>query len=644
MTTRGTIAVLPAIAMLAFAAIEAQTQPAIKKTAAATHSNAKTSLKQPAKAPAKSVPAPKPAAPAPVVKPEKPPVPEADVLIVALGSLEGSTQKAIEHTARKLVGGATSSPSLRDIQMTIVRKSAPFGPVILLVPTEAAKGKIADECAAYELCEWIDSGTVQVRVANHEGPWIRDFGPQVEAGKSGTRVVHWKYYDVRQDDHAAEMRSRINEARLALIEHAFRKLKGDDDPLDVLRGDDESSSAKVDRQLNLLSQMDAILANASVLQRNTDDRSAFDIAQAVLANPRFEYVPGESYVDGGNLLRMADGRCLTTRTLLSRNKDLKVSVDQDLVARGSCSQVTFLEPLPGPVIEHVDMFALPAGPKKILLASFDLRQPYIGRYWEDLSSEEKALTHDAAIAMQVNARRLRESGYEVVEVPMPLPRTDEETGVYYPTVLNALVRFNGRGSTQVLLPVYDRYEDDVQAAAIERIRSTFPAGTDIVPIDSTEAAKLQGAVHCLTLTLPRSISIFGDVRLESDRRSQTEVQTALEKDLKKREPARDLNGTWIVVEEHAASSHGASASAPSFEFDGKSVSLDMHDGDDALEGTFKVTKRQDANWAVTMKFDENEMEFQLRWLDSSRIRLLPDGEDEAMILVRRKRTSARSRE
>jgi agmatine/peptidylarginine deiminase len=643
MRTRDRSKLLLAIAILATASTLAQ-EPTSAKHEAKKRPLAKTSVVA-AMVPAKAVPARRPESPTRTLpkRVEKLPEPEADVMIVALGSLSGTTRTEIEHTARRLVGGATSSANLRDVQMTIVRKTAPFGPVIVLTADETTKARVLEDCANWKLCDLITSGSVQLRVVNHESPWIRDYGPQIEIGKSGPRVVHWRYYDTRQDDSAMEMRSRVNEERLHLIEHAFKNTSGKEASIgDLLESEEQAAAeqAKEDRALNLLAQMDSVLANSSVLQRNTDDRSAFDIAEAVLSSPRFEYVAPDSFVDGGNLIHMGDGRCLTTRTLLSRNKDVKVALDQELIAKGSCSQVIYLDPLPGPVIEHIDMFALPAGPKKVLLASFDLHQNYTERYWGELTPEQKTLTFDAAVAMKGNARRLRDLGYEVIEVPSPLPRDDDD-GVYYPTVLNALVRFNGRGGTQILVPVYEDYEDDVQAAAMETIKNAFGPNAQVVPIDATEAAKLQGAVHCLTLTLPMSVSVFADTQLDNERHLQVARREELEQELGNREIPNDLSGTWFYVEEHDAYKRSA-ASAETFEFSGNSVIVDSNDGDDPAKGTYEVTRKADANWEAALKFPETELDAKLKWIDADHVRIVLEELDEPHVLVRKKPVSTAS--
>jgi agmatine/peptidylarginine deiminase len=524
--------------------------------------------------------------------------------------------------------------ALLDMQMTIVRKSAPFGPVMVLADDAVTKMVVADSCARWDLCDWLETGKVQVKVVTHQGPWIRDYGPQIEIGTNGPRVVHWRYYDTRQDEALLAKRSKLAEVRLQLIEDAFAGLNGKGGTLSELLTD-EDQQATQDRKLNLLTQMDSIYANAAVLQRNVDEHSAYDIAQAVLKNPRFEYVSSGAFVDGGNLMRLGDGRCLTTRTLLSRNKDQNPGVDQELVAKGPCSQVIYLEPLPGPVIEHVDMFILPAGPKKVLLASFDLRQSYVERYWADLAPEEKVLAGEAAVAMRTNARRLREAGYEVIEAPSPLPRDDGEGGVYFPTVLNALVRSNAAGKTQVLAPVYGGYEEDVQAAALQAIRVAFGPEAEIVTIEATTAAKGQGAVHCLTLTVPLAASVFADSAMESDSRLQTARRMELEKALERSLQPPDLTGMWAYVEEHDAFRRAAAAASRMiFEFKGQEVVADLGNGEDPVEGKYQIVGKDGSTWAVKMVFGDKDLDVELTWLDPDHVRIALDWIDEPHVLVR----------
>jgi hypothetical protein len=308
----------------------------------------------------------------------------------------------------------------------------------------------------------------------------------------------------------------------------------------------------IDARIYLLREYSQILSEASP-QRFNDENSAYDIADAALATPDFNYKSSGVALDGGNLLKLEDGRCLTTRVLLSRNKDQNTDVDQELEKIGGCKNVTFLDPLPGPVIEHIDMFALPAGGKRILLASYDLSKPFAAEYWSKLSSSERDLALNAEIVMELDAERLRRLGYEVVPVPSPFPRIPANGHIYYPTVLNALVRVGTDGYRQVLVPSYKDYETDIQSSALHQIEAAFGPKTEIVTIEATEAAKAQGAIHCLTLTAPLRLSIFSDFADASRRTEYLARKDQLDRNLAaeivSQIPATGLQGSWAILEE-----------------------------------------------------------------------------------------------
>jgi hypothetical protein len=67
---------------------------------------------------------------------------------------------------------------------------------------------------------------------------------------------------------------------------------------------------------------------------------------------------------------------------------------------------------------------------------------------------------------------------------------------------------------QVVVPVYQNYQDDVQELALEKIKSAFGSDATLVTIEATQAAKAQGAVHCLTLTVPRRLTFFAQEDLD----------------------------------------------------------------------------------------------------------------------------------
>jgi agmatine/peptidylarginine deiminase len=436
----------------------------------------------------------------------------ADVVMLALQALTPQT-RARENVRAGLLGSTAADldveKQLLETQLRIVRATANFGPVLLLAPDETSKDAVANRCEEFHLCELLNSDRVRIKVARHDGVWIRDFGPQISAAGDSASAIHWRYFDLRLEEAKREKQQELETARLNLL--AARQQQDQPETLAPPSSPSPSAShqSAIDAKLFVLKEYSQLLNDTSP-QRTNDENAAFDIADAVLASPNFQFQNSPLALDGGNLFKLDDGRCLTTRPLRVRNKDQNLDVVHELETYAGCKQVTFLDPLPGPVIEHVDMFLLPAGGNRLLLASYDLDSSFAEKYWSALSEEDRRLALEASLAMAANADVLRRLGYEVISVPSPFPQTPPNGHVYYPSVVNALVRVSAGGGRQILVPQFHDYETDIQSAAMQQIVAAFGPNSEVVPIESTDAAKSQGAIHCLTLSAPLSVSIFAD--------------------------------------------------------------------------------------------------------------------------------------
>ena len=563
---------------------------------------------------------------------------ERDVAILSLRALDDPRAEHRRHLEEKLIGpGQDLEKDLFDFQMEIVRKTADFGPVLLLVPDEETKTAVYRQCNELEICGQFRSGHVRMKVVPHEGVWIRDFGPDITSNEGVPSVIHWRYFDNRAEESKHEQLRQITTLRVKLLEERME----DEDAnglLDVSSVESkEQSDRRLDEMISLTHEYSEILKESSV-QRSEDENSAYDVADAVLAKPDFRYASSKLAVDGGNLLRLADGRCLTTRVLLSRNKDEGIEVKRELIEVGHCKDVIFLDPLPGPVIEHVDMFLLPVSAKRLLIASYDISNPYAEEYWRSLSSAERHLAVNAALAMDRDAEKLSNFGYEVVRVPSPFPRIPHGEP-YYPTVLNALVRSGEGGRRQVLVPYYHDYEPDVQEAASEQIRAAFGPETELVRVEATEAAKAQGAVHCVTLTVPFSVSIFGDSDDQARRNRYSARKEQLDKEktaeIAAEIPATGLRGLWAIFEEDEKIDATALDLSPDRIFFGE--------GDFELgffrilkmKGSYKVAKKDATSWSLRMDpSDENSMTAVVQWLDRDSVSFRTDDGGTVRILRR----------
>jgi agmatine/peptidylarginine deiminase len=567
--------------------------------------------------------------------------PAGDVAMLALEPLNPRVEHS-RHLNEGLVG--SSDPTLNKekhllaIQINIVRETAKFGPVLLLAPDETTKSAMYQRCKEFQICELFQADQVRIKVVPHDGAWIRDFGPQIDAVGDSAYVVHWRYFDIRAEQAKQEKFQELETARLKLIETRQREDQPDDFSQASTPDAHKAVLSAIDDKIYLLREYSQILSEAS-LQRPNDNNSAFDIADAVLATPDFNYRKSDVALDGGNLIKLADGRCLTTRSLLSRNNDQSTNVDQELEKIGGCKTVTYLDPLPGPVIEHIDMFALPVGGKRILLASYDLSKPFAAEYWSKLSDSERDLAVNAGLVMELNAERLKRLGYEVVPIPSPFPRIPANGHTYYPTVLNALVRAGADGRRQILVPSYKDYETDIQSSALNQIAAAFGPKTEIVAIEATEAAKAQGALHCLTLTAPLRLSIFGDpadVAKRTEyltRRGQLDRSVAAE--IASQIPANGLQGSWAILEQDEQSDKTPLDLYPQRIFFGahelqKGVFRQLES-----KGTYTIDARDLTSWSLHFQFPNQDVTpAVVQWLGKDEVKLVLEDRNHTLLLRR----------
>jgi agmatine/peptidylarginine deiminase len=424
------------------------------------------------------------------------------------------------------------------VQMNIASKAAKGGPVFLLESDADTRRAVYAKCSKYELCNALASWRVRLVEAPFEGPWIRDYGPQFVHTAQGTPViVDSRYRDVRNEQQVAHKRQYYDQRRARLAESALLRARwGNLLPASV-------SASSTDRELALLQHLSEALGNPYYNQRTIDDEAPFFIAEATMRAPAFAVTRPAIDLDGGNIMRLPDGRCATTGELIGRN--IGESADLEALLRDSygCKSTVFLRALPGhDVIEHVDMFLLPAR-QKVLLASYDPTDPSVptlSDYFSKVDEGLRTLILEAAVIMKENYRRLRAAGYEVELVRSPLPRFDEDD-LYYPTVLNALVRVGQSGRTQVIAPSYHDYQVDIQEQAFKKMREAF-GDVDFDTVESTVAAKRQGAVHCLTLGMPYQDSSFADTGQSRDEQAMQKLASKIQL----ADAVHAVSGAWVL--------------------------------------------------------------------------------------------------
>jgi agmatine/peptidylarginine deiminase len=564
-----------------------------------------------------------------------------DVVMLSLEAINPQVEIG-QHVREGLLGDSDSEleveKHLLAIQMNIVRETAKFGPVLLLAPDQTTMYAVSQRCNEFQICELLKSDRVRMKVVMHDGLWIRDFGPQIEVVGNSAHVVHWRYFDLRLEEAKQEKLRELETARVRLL--AARQQQDQPDALHQQLTPEarKAVDSTIDARLYVLRQYTDLLKETSP-QRANDQNSAYDIADAVLEIPDFDYISSPVALDGGNLFKLDDGRCLTTRVLLSRNKDQNFNLDQELEKLGGCKEVTYLEPLPGDVIEHIDMFALPVGGKRILLASYDLSGPFASEYWGKLSDAERDLAMNAGLAMEADAEQLRRLGYEVLNVPSPFPRIPANGHTYYPSVLNALVRTSTDGFREILVPSYKDYEAGVQTEALKEIAQAFGPKTEIVSIEATAAAKAQGAIHCLTLAAPLRLSIFGDSADLARRSAALALKEQLDRSvadqIASQIPPTGLQGTWAVLPTAEGLAGAPQGPYPQRIFFSTNEFQRGAFGQLESKGNYEIDKKDLASWTLRFVFlDKNVSPAVVQWLSKDEVKLTLESDGSTMLLRR----------
>lgn len=361
------------------------------------------------------------------------------------------------------------------------------------------------------------------------------------------------------------------------------------------------------------------------VQRQLDEESAPMIGIMLLADGDVASEKAEIDIDGGNLMPMPDGQCLTTRGLLTRNAGRQGALREILQTKYGCSKPVFLYPLAGGVIEHVDMFVLPGGGNKVFLASFDPALDVLKPYWQKLNGGMSRLAVESAVAMAENARILRNAGYEVIEVPAPFPReVPIPPGVFYPTLLNGLVQMGEDSQMQFILPTYDEYEPEVQEAALAKIKSALGPSVDVETIEATPAAIAQGAIHCLTLVIPQEYTRWGNLASRS-------IREGVYRDANKvmRKTSEELEGVWHLEMPEGEEGHELFSSLdPKIIFRQKKVRFQY--GSTSSGFDYQIVSKDGNTW--TLKVDDDTMK--VVWKGPARFEFVDD-ENHIMTAVRK---------
>jgi agmatine/peptidylarginine deiminase len=192
-----------------------------------------------------------------------------------------------------------------------------------------------------------------------------------------------------------------------------------------------------------------------------------DVFPQIWANFKgFGHIPVDLEYEGGNFMTDGRGNAFASQYIYWNNSHLYSSQVDSMVRQYlGCDHLYTLTPMQYEGTGHIDMFAKFVSPDTVLVASYPAGN----------------INYDV---LNANASRFRSLGYNVVRIPM----ADNEFSSY----TNALT-VNG----VALVPTYN-VRTDSQALQIFR-----NLGYRAVGIDCSLAIQYGGAVHCVSMQIPR---------------------------------------------------------------------------------------------------------------------------------------------
>lgn len=228
-------------------------------------------------------------------------------------------------------------------------------------------------------------------------------------------------------------------------------------------------------------------------QRPTDDHFPRDWAK--LTSAEHNSVPWT--LQGGNLLSNGIGLALTTTRIYDDNKvvfkrrpgvdakkEQQAFVIQELKKYTNLKHIEVLIPLQNEKTKHVDMFATFASSTEVLVAKVDPRlDPTNARILDHNARQLKRITIDG-------------TPLKVHRIPIPARR-----GTSWSPYTNVII-----ANKLIMMPVMQTDDRTTMQEAINVYRRVFPDHR-VATVDITSMAKLQGALHCMSIHVPSYVEM-----------------------------------------------------------------------------------------------------------------------------------------
>lgn len=238
-------------------------------------------------------------------------------------------------------------------------------------------------------------------------------------------------------------------------------------------------------------------------QRPTDDHFPRDWAKVISAE--HNSVPWT--IQGGNLLCNGSGLALTTTRIYDDNKVVfrrrpgidPIKEQRDFVINEfkkytNLKHIEVLQPLQNEKTKHVDMFATFVNSKEVLVAKVDPRRD---------PTNARVLDYNAK---QLERIKIGGTPLKIHRIPIPVRR-----GTSWSPYTNVII-----ANRLIMMPVMKTDDRETMLEAINVYRKLFP-NHRVATVDITSMAKLQGALHCMSIHVPSYVELPKDKLVSFER-------------------------------------------------------------------------------------------------------------------------------
>ena len=231
-------------------------------------------------------------------------------------------------------------------------------------------------------------------------------------------------------------------------------------------------------------------------QRPTDDHFPRDFAK--LTDAEHNSVPWT--IQGGNLLCNGEGLALTTTRIFDDNKislkprpgvdvykEQREFVINEFKKYTNLKHIEVLQPLQSEQTKHVDMFATFVSSREVLVAKVDPRLDPVNARILDYNAD------------RLEKVRIAGKPIKVHRIPIPVRR-----GTSWSPYTNIII-----ANKLIMMPVMKTDDRATMMEAINIYRETFP-NHRVTTVDISTMAKLQGALHCMSIHVPKYVDLPED--------------------------------------------------------------------------------------------------------------------------------------